>query len=109
MAILDQTDIRHEYVQLFYSRGGLICDHALSLSCSPFGSIHHFFAFSAAGGAAYMFKAKGESERASERARGSRACPSLKCRTEEERARLRSERRERERHANSDMHGWGKY
>ena len=68
IAILDQIDIRHEYWQLFYSHGGLACDHALSLSCSPFGSIHHFFAFSAAaaGGAAYMFKAKGESERASE-------------------------------------------
>ena len=41
---------------------------SLALSCSPFGSIHHFFAFSAAtaGGAAYMFKAKGESKRASE-------------------------------------------
>ena len=68
---------------------------SLSLSSSPFGSIHHFFAFSAAGGAAYMFKAKGESERASELVGRSRACPSLKCRTEEERARLRSERRER--------------
>ena len=47
---------------------------SLSLSCSPFGSIHHFFAFSAAGGAAYMFKAKGESERARGRASSWVAC-----------------------------------
>ena len=44
--------------------------------CSPFGSIHHFFAFSAAAdAAAYMFKAKGERPR--ERLSSSRRVPSL--------------------------------